>query len=446
MRTPQADPLIIPCDLLSSSLPLSTFLTSHYRSSFPHGSPTVSLLLYERGAGEGTGREREKEAPARSIYAYQKNAALPPSPASSSSSSSSSATSSILPHTHHSLLFVRDEDALLGDDIDLRMSMFWARLRITLSTNLLDSHVYILDRQSVLPLLQARSELTSLCEHVVPTIAKCSWQKGLREKIGWPKRMIGNAGRGAAHSDEDDALDEKEGSGEGPSMLAAYLRSTSVVNHSALQELAGFTSHQAQSGKVTTNTSEAKQSQRPSASSNISQIMFANAAQAEEEEQKRLQSEPPISCVAMVAKLRPKNAILAAAKAGEADKTGTDSSSRQDEFLARANTLPTYLECNRHLLRILSGDAHGAPLPLSFGANINTPVPAGKGASAAGPSVTSGIDPKAQISADSLVGQGTSIAERTTVKRSIIGKNTTIGRNAKIQGCVIMDGCTIGEG
>jgi len=56
------------------------------------------------------------------------------------------------------------------------------------------------------------------------------------------------------------------------------------------------------------------------------------------------------------------------------------------------------------------------------------------------------IDPKASISADSLLGNSTRVAERATVKKSIIGSHCVIGKNSRVMGCVIGDFCTIGEG
>ncbi|KAJ3532176.1 hypothetical protein NMY22_g7848 [Coprinellus aureogranulatus] len=56
------------------------------------------------------------------------------------------------------------------------------------------------------------------------------------------------------------------------------------------------------------------------------------------------------------------------------------------------------------------------------------------------------IDPKAQISPDTLVGSSTQVGERTVVKRSVIGRHCVIGRNVKIVGCILLDHCVIEDG
>lgn len=56
------------------------------------------------------------------------------------------------------------------------------------------------------------------------------------------------------------------------------------------------------------------------------------------------------------------------------------------------------------------------------------------------------IDHKAQISADSIVGESTQISERTTIKRSVIGRHCTIGKMVKITGCVLLDHCVVEDG
>ncbi len=503
-------------------LPLSNFLTSYYRSQFPHGAPTISVLLYERGAGEGTSREREKEAPARALWAYDRTTALPPSAVSEPR------TQARLPHSHHSLLFVRDEEALLDDDINVRMSMLWMHPRAVLATNLLDSHVYILDRRSVIPLLRARAELTSLREHLVPTVAKCSWQKMLRQKIGWPARLpaagrtrkqaqgAGVAGGSGGASDEEEEAEEDEDEGMQPtSMLSAYLKSTNVHNLPArkqLQDIApsltGAPVQQPQQALPSSTTSSGAELSGQDMLRETSQAMFDHAARVDQEEAKLLEVEPPIRCIAMIARLKPRypgaggvEAVQGSgAQAGGSGGSGSGGGSGgkgggggggggagQDSkgenagaegFIARANTLPTYMECNRHMLKVLAGDAPASArmLPMCAGAShLDGPyggagesgaqasgaaggsagadnagasgtAAAGTGSESTGGATAGGIDAKAQISPDSLVGGATSIAERTTVKRSVIGKHCRVGRNVRIQGCILMDGVVVAEG
>ncbi|KAL0956052.1 hypothetical protein HGRIS_002222 [Hohenbuehelia grisea] len=91
-------------------------------------------------------------------------------------------------------------------------------------------------------------------------------------------------------------------------------------------------------------------------------------------------------------------------------------------FTARVNTLPAYLEANRHFLSQTSYSLPTDPVNRAL------------------------IDPKAQISADSMVAASTKVEERTNIKKSVIGKHCVISRNVKVVGCVILDHCIIAEG
>ena len=53
---------------------------------------------------------------------------------------------------------------------------------------------------------------------------------------------------------------------------------------------------------------------------------------------------------------------------------------------------------------------------------------------------------RAQVGADSLVGEGTRIDSRCSVKRTIIGRHCTIGRNVKLTNVILMDRVTIQDG
>jgi len=91
----------------------------------------------------------------------------------------------------------------------------------------------------------------------------------------------------------------------------------------------------------------------------------------------------------------------------------------------RANTLKTYFDANRACLR------EGSYRPPSSGLQQSQePL----------------IDPKSQISSDSIIGDSTKIGERTSIKKSIIGSHCIIGRNAKISGSVLLDHVVVKDG
>jgi NDP-sugar pyrophosphorylase family protein len=52
---------------------------------------------------------------------------------------------------------------------------------------------------------------------------------------------------------------------------------------------------------------------------------------------------------------------------------------------------------------------------------------------------------KAQISADSMIGDSTQVGDRTSIKTSVIGRHCIIGKMVKITGCVILDHCVVDD-
>ncbi|KAG6372349.1 UDP-3-O-glucosamine N-acyltransferase [Boletus reticuloceps] len=79
----------------------------------------------------------------------------------------------------------------------------------------------------------------------------------------------------------------------------------------------------------------------------------------------------------------------------------------EDGYCVRTNSLPTYLEANRHVAL---------------------------------------IDAKASISSDSTIGDFTKVDEKTTIKKSVIGKHCIIGKMVKVVGCVLLDHCVVSDG
>ncbi|KAJ1564649.1 hypothetical protein HK096_006947, partial [Nowakowskiella sp. JEL0078] len=86
----------------------------------------------------------------------------------------------------------------------------------------------------------------------------------------------------------------------------------------------------------------------------------------------------------------------------------------------RVNTLWNYAEANRLMTKIFNENG--------------------------GITSTAEINPSTQKSLDVLVGDGTRINERCTLKKSVIGNHCTIGKNVKIVNSVIMDYVIISDG
>ncbi|XP_038056309.1 translation initiation factor eIF-2B subunit gamma-like [Patiria miniata] len=95
----------------------------------------------------------------------------------------------------------------------------------------------------------------------------------------------------------------------------------------------------------------------------------------------------------------------------------------ENGFCIRANTVAAYCEANRQITQhrqILGDDPLIHP--------------------------TATIKTKSQVGQDSMLGEGTTVCEKVSIKRSIIGKHCTVGDKVKIINSVIMDHVNISEG
>ena len=118
---------------------------------------------------------------------------------------------------------------------------------------------------------------------------------------------------------------------------------------------------------------------------------------------------------------------------------GEVSSSTLPRFIARANTVATYLESNRWLLRACQTQEEQSAfvIPDIVESSIQPVIEPVEG--------TPNIAPSAQISQDSILGAHVRVGERASIKRSTIGHNCEIGRGARLSGCILMDGAKVGE-
>ncbi|ORX34516.1 nucleotide-diphospho-sugar transferase [Kockovaella imperatae] len=98
-------------------------------------------------------------------------------------------------------------------------------------------------------------------------------------------------------------------------------------------------------------------------------------------------------------------------------------SGKQGDHLIRINSLAGYWELNRKLIRHLS-----ALTP----SRTTTPMP-------------NAISSSAQISPDSVIGEGSTVGDRASLKKCIVGRHCHIARGVKLTGCVVWDFVTIEE-
>lgn len=102
-----------------------------------------------------------------------------------------------------------------------------------------------------------------------------------------------------------------------------------------------------------------------------------------------------------------------------------------------------YVPCTlTQLLRQVAADSpllRHYPLPVVAGSGA-VPFEMPRDAGDAAP-----IHARAQLSADCMVGAGTQIDERATIKHSILGRQCVVGKNVRIMRSILMDGVRVGD-
>lgn len=99
----------------------------------------------------------------------------------------------------------------------------------------------------------------------------------------------------------------------------------------------------------------------------------------------------------------------------------------EEGFCMRVNTMPSYVETNRLVTKILPAIAPNlSEIPLVH-ASVR-------------------IQEKTQIGSDSVVAEETEIGSRVSIKRSIVGKHCVIGNLVKLSNCTILDRVVIKDG
>ncbi|OLL23921.1 putative translation initiation factor eIF-2B subunit gamma [Neolecta irregularis DAH-3] len=89
--------------------------------------------------------------------------------------------------SNNRLLLVKDEDDL-DDEITLRMSLLWKFPRVTISTTLQDSYIYIM-KHWVVDYILKNEKISSIKEDLLPQLVKMQYQSILLRKEGIEQLM-----------------------------------------------------------------------------------------------------------------------------------------------------------------------------------------------------------------------------------------------------------------
>eukprot|EP00126_Sphaerothecum_destruens_P009114 Sdes_comp20428_c0_seq3m14558 len=134
------------------------------------------------------------------------------------------------------------------------------------------------------------------------------------------------------------------------------------------------------------------------------EFLYSFALNSEQEEIFPISNEDPIRCFVHVARR---------------EKTDGKNSVGLGTFCYRANTLNRYSEANRMVIQSLASFFPTLPASISESCEIGTKSSVGK--------------------EECLVGFGTRIGDRCSIKKSIVGKHCVIGNNVSLSNCILMD-------
>ncbi|KAJ9092432.1 hypothetical protein QFC21_006814 [Naganishia friedmannii] len=388
----RSDFVVLPCDITPpASLPLTKLLNRHRNQS---GS-LVTSLWYEKTEVE----LKDPDAPESILVGYDKKS--------------------------QELLMIQPLEEL-EDDVELRMSLLHRAPTLSLTTNLMDAHVYVF-RRAVLDLMMTKDprDLESVKENLVPWLVKGGWQDGVREK--WRHILNHNqdplaaalakstvASLSVVPDPESDYLETIESTN--PTSPSSPIKTPG-------QSLLDF--KYSLPGRVKDSTGQGK---RPS---------YQRPAPGDELRCGMIVYERPV----------PEKAPVPVVQTQKGRSQQPVEKEKDAEVpLMRGNTVAGYWELNRQFLRAMPPNLANLPVRSQPGApNTASSAPAAPNADGK-PAIISNVDPKAQVSADTLLAPSTRVGERTSIKKCIIGRHCVLGKNVKLTNCVVWDYVVIADG
>ncbi|ODN81587.1 hypothetical protein L202_02000 [Cryptococcus amylolentus CBS 6039] len=322
-----------------------------------------------------------------------------------------------LDKTTDELLLIQPMQAL-DEDFRVRTALLNHHPTLSLTTRLLDAHVYVF-RRTFLDLLATRraKDLGSMKDQVVPWLIKGGWQRGLGEK--WAPIL---------DPPTRDPLAE------------ALARSTTApVSRSLLFHSQSSPSPSVSPYPDTTPTS-------PSADADMYSSGILPPASSH-----RFGNTPEWKCQVMVITPPPpppsadqpgqhKGQQKGQAQGGKGKQDKSRTPPHEPEYLIRANSLAGYWELNRRFIKSLSSATPPFVTKSGSGPSSVRTTVAGEDAGTA-----PDVSPQAQISPDSVMGEGTRVGEKASIKKCIIGRHCVIGKGAKLNNCVLWDFVTVEE-
>ncbi|WVW78639.1 hypothetical protein I302_100599 [Kwoniella bestiolae CBS 10118] len=302
----------------------------------------------------------------------------------------------------------------MEDDLELRMALISSHPTLSLTTRLSDAHIYVL-RRTVLDLLSTRrsKDLDSMREQVIPWLIKGGWQKGLGRRwapiLNPPKK---------------------------DPFAAALARSTSTNPSSS-----PYSTLSPGSSPTSDHTPLPPTIPRSTSRSGSQIDSMQNSMVIDPEEDVKASIKKDVigwKCKLLITAPQPPPAEPTQQHKGKQNKD-KNIPQYEPDYLIRANSLAGYWELNRRFLKSLSSSTGGTNNSnISQNKQIQSSLEDATGTLPA-------ISPQSQISPDSLIGEGTRVGEKASIKKCIIGRHCNIGKGAKLTGCVLWDFVTVEE-
>ncbi|WWC67781.1 uncharacterized protein I206_101693 [Kwoniella pini CBS 10737] len=322
-----------------------------------------------------------------------------------------------LDKTTDELLLIQPLDNLQNDDLDLRMALISSHPTLSLTTRLSDAHIYVL-RRTVLDLLSTRrtKDLDSMREQVIPWLIKGGWQKGLGRRwapiLNPPKK---------------------------DPFAAALARSTTTnPSSSPYSTLSPGSSPTSDHTPLPPTTPASSGSHFGSQDGSMLNSMIIDPEEDVKASTRRdvVGWKCKVIITAPIPTAEPSQPQKGAG--GGRGQKAKPTVEAEPDYLIRANTLAGYWELNRRFLKLLGMNGMNGTSKMIMPKQNLSSVEDATGS-------TPAISPQSQISPDSLIGEGTRVAERASIKKCIIGRHCNIGKGAKLTGCVLWDFVTIEE-
>ncbi|WWC59419.1 uncharacterized protein I303_101975 [Kwoniella dejecticola CBS 10117] len=382
----RTDFVLLPCDLSPpSSLPLTSILDKHRSSP----DAVLTSVFYEPPESVKDGEEKV-------LVAVDKKS--------------------------DELLLIQPLESL-GDDLELRMALINSHPTLSLTTRLSDAHIYVL-RRTVLDLLSTRrtKDLDSMREQVIPWLNKGGWQKGLGRR--WAPIL--NPPR------------------KDPFAAALARSTTTNPSSSPYSTLSPGSSPSSEHAALPPTTPASSGSRSGSQDDSMLNSMIIDP----EEDVKASTRKDVVGWKCKVIICAPTTPATPATAQASNSASGQNQGKGQKgkavvpevepDYLIRANSLAGYWELNRRFLKSLSLNGMNGTSKMVMPKQNQASVEDATGS-------TPAISPQSQISPDSLIGEGTRVAERASIKKCIIGRHCNIGKGAKLTGCVLWDFVTVEE-